>query len=113
MFASSLNELDDTRIKKIRTVLPPQLLLEDIALSEAAKITVKTSRQQAEKIVKMEDDRLLVIVGPCSIHDVKAAKEYANLLKEFAETVKEDLHIIMRVYFEKPRTTVGNYYIGH
>ncbi len=76
-------------------------------MSEAATKTVQKARQDAEKIVKLEDDRLLVIVGPCSIHDVVAAKEYAKLLKDFAETVKEDLHIIMRVYFEKPRTTVG------
>lgn len=55
----------------------------------------------------MNDDRLLCIVGPCSIHDVKAAKEYASKLKEYAQQHKEDLCIIMRVYFEKPRTTVG------
>ena len=54
-----------------------------------------------------EDDRLLVVVGPCSVHDVKAALEYAKLLKVYADSAAEDLLIIMRVYFEKPRTTVG------
>lgn len=101
------NELDDVRIKRIKPVIPPQILMEDIALSPNALETVKSARIQAENIIKMNDDRLLCIVGPCSIHDVAAAKEYAEKLKAYAETVKEDLHIIMRVYFEKPRTTVG------
>jgi 3-deoxy-7-phosphoheptulonate synthase len=101
------NELDDVRIKRIKPVIPPQILMEDISLSPNALATVQKARSDAEKIVKMEDDRLLVIVGPCSIHDTRAAKEYAGLLKEFALGLKDDLHIIMRVYFEKPRTTVG------
>lgn len=105
------NELDDVRVLRIRPVIPPAILHEEISLSPNALKTVKSARQQAEKIIKMEDDRMLVIVGPCSIHDVKAAKEYAVLLKEFSETVKDDLQIIMRVYFEKPRTTVGKAYI--
>lgn len=102
-----LNELDDKRIKKIRPVIPPQILMEDIPLTKVSAQTVKDARMQAERIIKMEDDRLLCIVGPCSIHDVNSAKEYATLLKNYAETVKDDLMIIMRVYFEKPRTTVG------
>lgn len=101
------NELDDVRIKRIKPVIPPQILMEDIALTPEALLTVKTARFEAENIVKMQDDRLLCIVGPCSIHDVAAAKEYAEKLKAYAATVKEDLCIIMRVYFEKPRTTVG------
>jgi 3-deoxy-7-phosphoheptulonate synthase len=107
MAAARLNELDDNRIKNIRPVIPPQILMEDIPLSINALETIKRYRQAAEDIVKQKDDRLLCIVGPCSIHDVKAAKEYAQLLKEFAKEHEEDLVIIMRVYFEKPRTTVG------
>ena len=101
------NELDDLRIKRIKPVIPPQILMEDIALTPQASQTVQRAREEAENIIKLKDDRLLVIVGPCSIHDTKAAKEYANLLKEFMPKVKNDLQIIMRVYFEKPRTTVG------
>ena len=82
--------------------------MEDIALTPKALETVKTARVQAENIIHLKDDRLLCIVGPCSIHDVSAAKEYAEKLKAYASTVLEDLCIIMRVYFEKPRSTVGN-----
>jgi 3-deoxy-7-phosphoheptulonate synthase len=67
-----INEMDDIRIKKIKPVIPPAILYEDISLTPAALETVKKARAEAEKIVKMEDDRLLCIVGPCSIHDVKA-----------------------------------------
>ncbi|KAJ3320767.1 hypothetical protein HDV06_005060 [Boothiomyces sp. JEL0866] len=102
-----LNELDDNRIKKVRPVVPPQILMEDIPLTSKAFDTVSKARLEAERIIKLEDDRLLCIVGPCSIHDVNAAKEYAKLLAEYAQSAKDDLCIIMRVYFEKPRTTVG------
>ena len=102
-----LNELDDNRIKNIRPLIPPQILMEDIPLSSKASQTVLKARIEAESIIKQKDDRLLVIVGPCSIHDVKAAKEYAALLREYAITAQQELCIIMRVYFEKPRTTVG------
>ncbi|KAI8898306.1 phospho-2-dehydro-3-deoxyheptonate aldolase [Globomyces pollinis-pini] len=103
----ALNEMDDNRIHQIRPVIPPQILMEDLPLSNEAVNTVKKARFEAEQIIKMNDDRLLVIVGPCSIHDINAAKEYAQLLKDFIPTVQSDLCIIMRVYFEKPRTTVG------
>ncbi|BGP15924.1 hypothetical protein JCM10213_003646 [Rhodosporidiobolus nylandii] len=103
----ALNDLDDRRIRNIRPLIPPQILMEDYPLNLRAAATVLDGRKGAEEIVKGEDDRLLVVVGPCSIHDVKAALEYAKLLKEYADEAKEDLHILMRVYFEKPRTTVG------
>lgn len=103
----TLNELDDCRILDIKPLIPPQLLMEDYPLSAAALETVRKGRAGAEAIIKGYDDRLLVIVGPCSIHDVKAAKEYGQLLLNYAKKAEEDLHIIMRVYFEKPRTTVG------
>jgi 3-deoxy-7-phosphoheptulonate synthase len=72
-----------------------------------AAATVLEGRRGAEAVLNGEDDRLLVVVGPCSVHDVKAALEYAKLLKAYADSAAEDLLIIMRVYFEKPRTTVG------
>ncbi len=103
----ALNELDDRRIKDIKPLIPPQILMEDLPLSTAAHETVELSRQQAEAIICGEDDRLLVVVGPCSIHDVKAAEEYAKKLRDFAGNASNDLLIVMRVYFEKPRTTVG------
>ncbi|GAA5970769.1 hypothetical protein JCM11641_004447 [Rhodosporidiobolus odoratus] len=104
---SALNDLDDRRIRNIRPLLPPQILMEDYPLGLRAAATVLDGRKGAEDIVRGVDDRLVVVVGPCSIHDVKAALEYAKLLKAYADEAKDDLHILMRVYFEKPRTTVG------
>ncbi|KAI7877934.1 3-deoxy-7-phosphoheptulonate synthase [Lichtheimia hyalospora FSU 10163] len=104
---TALNELDDKRIKIIKPLIPPQILMEDIPLTLKAAQTIVEGRQAAENVIKGQDDRLLVVVGPCSIHDVKAAKEYASRLIEYAKGAKEELLIIMRVYFEKPRTTVG------
>ncbi|GAA5997753.1 3-deoxy-7-phosphoheptulonate synthase [Rhodotorula paludigena] len=104
---TALNDLDDRRIKQIRPLIPPQILMEDYPLGLRAAATVLDGRKSAEEIVRGEDDRLLVVVGPCSIHDVRAALEYAKLLKEYADEAADDLLIVMRVYFEKPRTTVG------
>ncbi|KAI8877712.1 3-deoxy-7-phosphoheptulonate synthase [Backusella circina FSU 941] len=104
---SALNDLDDKRIAHIRPLIPPQILMEDLPLSIRAAETILEGRKEAEAIIHGKDDRLLVVVGPCSIHDVNAATEYADKLIEYAKTAKDDLHIIMRVYFEKPRTTVG------
>ncbi|KAI9317198.1 3-deoxy-7-phosphoheptulonate synthase [Dichotomocladium elegans] len=81
--------------------------MEDIPLTLRAAQTILEGRLAAENVIKGHDDRLLVVVGPCSIHDVEAAKEYATRLIEYNKTVQDDLLIIMRVYFEKPRTTVG------
>ncbi|KAF9925987.1 hypothetical protein BGZ67_008350 [Mortierella alpina] len=106
-FRDALNELDDKRIKAIAPLIPPQILMEDLPLSLAAAQTIILGRHAAEEVIKGRDDRLLVIVGPCSIHDPKAAIEYAHKLKAYAVEAKEELAIIMRVYFEKPRTTVG------
>jgi 3-deoxy-7-phosphoheptulonate synthase len=103
----TLNETDDKRIQKIRPVIPPQILMEDIPLGSKSAETVKKAREEAENIIKQKDDRLLCIVGPCSIHDIYSAQEYASLLKDFSKSVEDDLCLIMRVYFEKPRTTVG------
>ncbi|KAI8143529.1 3-deoxy-7-phosphoheptulonate synthase [Fennellomyces sp. T-0311] len=107
IYTEALNELDDKRIKCIKPLIPPQILMEDIPLTLRAAQTILDGRMAAENVIKGQDDRLLVVVGPCSIHDVKAAKEYATRLLEYSEGAKEDLLIVMRVYFEKPRTTVG------
>lgn len=98
---------DDTRIANIEQVLPPIALLEKFPASEVAIKTVKNARKKAHDIIHGEDERLLVVIGPCSIHDTKAALEYANRLKPLRDKYKDNLEIIMRVYFEKPRTTVG------
>ncbi|KAJ1023828.1 hypothetical protein NDA13_004662 [Ustilago tritici] len=106
-YKEALNELDDRRIKSIKPLIPPSILIEEYPLSLDAAQTVASGRKSAEEIVKQQDDRLLVVVGPCSIHDVRSGLEYARKLAAYSESAKQDLHIVMRVYFEKPRTTVG------
>ncbi len=98
---------DDTRIAGMRPLLPPAILIEEIPLTKKATEVVDQGRADSEAILSGKDDRLLVVVGPCSIHDTKAAMEYAQRLLPVAEKYKADLQIIMRVYFEKPRTVVG------
>ncbi len=98
---------DDARIVGYRPLLPPAILMEELPLTEHASNTVSRARHSAEQIIRGQDDRLLVVVGPCSIHDPKAALEYADKLQGTAERLKDDLMIVMRVYFEKPRTTIG------
>ena len=98
---------DDLRIRKINELVAPEQLIADISVSENAAATVANARSTIHRILSGEDDRLLVIVGPCSIHDPAAAREYAALLKQAADTVADDVFVVMRVYFEKPRTTVG------
>lgn len=106
-FKEALHRLENHRVKSTRPLIPPQILQEDLPLSLHAAHTVLEGRKATESILRGLDDRLIVVVGPCSVHDVEAAKEYAHKLKAYADTAKDDLHIIMRVYFEKPRTTVG------
>src|SRR6267142_654286 len=98
---------DDLRIKEIDELVAPVDLLGEFAMTRSAAATVWRTRQEVHKILHGADDRLLVIMGPCSIHDVKAAKEYAGKLKEAKDRLVADLLVVMRVYFEKPRTTVG------
>ncbi|NNE92580.1 MAG: 3-deoxy-7-phosphoheptulonate synthase [Verrucomicrobiales bacterium] len=98
---------DDIRIDSLNQLIAPTVLMEQLPISEKAAIVVKSAREEAAAILNSSDDRVLAVVGPCSIHDTKAAYEYAEKLGAYAETVKDDLQIIMRVYFEKPRTTVG------
>ena len=98
---------DDLRIKAINELLPPVALLEKFPATEKAAETVSHARQAIHKILRGNDDRLLVVIGPCSIHDPKAAKEYAARLLALRDELKGELEVVMRVYFEKPRTTVG------
>jgi 3-deoxy-7-phosphoheptulonate synthase len=100
-------ETDDLRIAAIRSVTPPSEVCEEIQITEAAAKMTWETRRAIHEILEGNDDRLLVVVGPCSIHDPAAAKEYAVKLKAAKDTLKDDLLIVMRVYFEKPRTTVG------
>ena len=98
---------DDLRISAIRALIAPQLLLEEAPIDAAALATVTHARQAIHRVLHGADDRLVAVVGPCSIHDSAAALEYARRLHEAAQRHAADLLIVMRVYFEKPRTTVG------
>jgi 3-deoxy-7-phosphoheptulonate synthase len=98
---------DDIHISGMQEVIPPEELHREYPLNDQASDTVYHTRHAIHEILTGKDDRLLVIVGPCSIHDPKAAREYAERLKVLKEDLDSDLCIVMRVYFEKPRTTVG------
>lgn len=98
---------DDLRIQRIDPLISPAILSYYLPITEKAATLVSRSRLEAENILNGKDDRLLVVVGPCSIHDPSAALEYAERLKTAIDLHADDLQIIMRVYFEKPRTTVG------
>jgi len=100
-------QTSNLRIAGIRPLVPPAILLEELPLPVAGANTVSPARDAVSRILRGEDDRLIVIVGPCSIHDVRAGREYAERLAALAATLAHDLLIVMRVYFEKPRTTVG------
>jgi 3-deoxy-7-phosphoheptulonate synthase len=100
-------DIDNLRIENISAMIYPQLLLEEVPSSQAAQDTVRKTRPEVSAVLHGEDDRVIVIVGPCSIHHPEAALEYAARLKPMIERYKKDLVIVMRVYFEKPRTTVG------
>ena len=98
---------DDLRIDELKPLIPPAILMEELPISEEASHTVAAARRALDAILAGEDDRLAVVVGPCSIHDPQAALEYADRLKEKAAALSDELFVVMRVYFEKPRTTVG------
>lgn len=99
--------INDLNVASNETLITPDQLKQDIPLTDAARHTVAQGRQVVRDILEGKDHRLFVVVGPCSIHDLKAAKEYAERLKGLAEEVSDTLYLVMRVYFEKPRTTVG------
>ncbi len=98
---------DDLRVKGYLKLMGPKVLKQELPISQAANETILSGRDGITRILRKEDKRLLVIVGPCSIHDEKAAFEYAERLKNLRKQVNETLLVVMRVYFEKPRTTVG------
>ncbi len=100
-------QTDDVRINKVKELLPPIAVLEKFPASEIASSTTFRSRKAISDILHDKDDRVLAIVGPCSIHDPQAALEYGKKLKVLRDELGEELEIVMRVYFEKPRTTVG------
>lgn len=99
--------IEDLRIQWTKVVLPPVFLEEELPITEASSATIFDARHEISAILNGSDPRLVVLVGPCSIHDTRAAREYAGLLKGAIEEFSTDLHIVMRVYFEKPRTTIG------
>ncbi len=101
------NPTDDLRIEALRPLLSPAILMEELPLSSAGSEVVAGARNQISSLLHGEDDRLLVVVGPCSLHDPKAGLEYATRLAKKASELKDALLIVMRVYFEKPRTTIG------
>jgi 3-deoxy-7-phosphoheptulonate synthase len=100
-------ETSDLRIESIRPLVPPAILLEQLPLPPEGTVVVSRAREAISRIIHGQDDRLVVVAGPCSIHDRAAALDYARRLKQVAGELADDLCIVMRVYFEKPRTTVG------
>ncbi len=104
---SLMHRTDDLRIREIKELAPPSHLLREYAVSDRAAEVVHGARNALHRILHAQDDRLIVVVGPCSIHDTNAALEYANRLAVLREKHRAELEVVMRVYFEKPRTTVG------
>lgn len=102
-----IHNTEDVRIRSIENVTTPQALREELAISEPVATLVHETRLAIHRLMHGEDDRLLVVIGPCSIHDPEAAREYATRLKPLAQELSSRLLVVMRVYFEKPRTTVG------
>lgn len=100
-------ETDDLRIAAMKQLVSPERLISDLPISADAAATVASTRKQLQDILHGRDDRAFVIVGPCSIHDTEAALDYARRIVKPLQALKDDLLVIMRVYFEKPRTTVG------
>lgn len=102
-----MHQTKDLRITGTKEILTPEELMRDLPLTEQASSTVTDARQHIYDVLDGKDDRLVIIIGPCSIHDTDAAVEYADRLKQLMDELEDDLVVIMRVYFEKPRTTIG------
>src|SRR5262245_16461959 len=100
----NVGRTDDLRISAVRALIAPQLLTEELPIDSASLATVTNARQAVHRVLHGADDRLVAVVGPCSIHDAGAALEYAGRLRAAAQRLEHDLFIVMRVYFEKPRT---------
>ena len=103
----SLEKTSDLHVVETRPLIPPSKLHNDIPLDYTSAETVSATRRSIQNILHNNDSRILVIVGPCSIHDIEAAKDYSEYIQEFRKIYKDKLEIVMRVYFEKPRTTIG------
>ena len=102
-----LEKTSDLHVVDTRPLIPPKQLHQDIPLDYTSANTVSNTRNSIKHILHKKDSRLLVIVGPCSIHDIEAAKEYSEYIQKFRSKFNDKLEIVMRVYFEKPRTTIG------
>ncbi|EKT57378.1 3-deoxy-7-phosphoheptulonate synthase [Providencia sneebia] len=102
-----MQKTDELRTQRVDSLITPQILADEFPISDTVAKNVTTSRKRIEKILAGQDPRLLVIIGPCSIHDIEAALEYANKLNVLREKYQDRLEIVMRTYFEKPRTVVG------
>ncbi|MEC3894237.1 MULTISPECIES: 3-deoxy-7-phosphoheptulonate synthase [Nocardiopsis] len=102
-----MTSTNDTRVASYKPLIAPRDLLAELPLGEESTALVENSRAEIKRVLDGEDDRLLVVVGPCSVHDTESAMDYARRLAELVPSVGEELCVVMRVYFEKPRTTVG------
>ncbi len=102
-----IRRTDDLRIRDVRPLIPPAILLEEIPVTERAANVIGDARAAITAVIEGKDPRLVIVVGPCSIHDPKSALEYAERLKPIADRLADSLLIVMRTYFEKPRTVVG------
>lgn len=103
----SNTRVEDLNIKSTQALITPEQLKADLPISEKAINSVEQGREDVKNILDRKDHRMFLVIGPCSIHDVQAAKEYAEKLKQLSDKVSDTLLLVMRVYFEKPRTTVG------
>ncbi|QXW27286.1 3-deoxy-7-phosphoheptulonate synthase [Acinetobacter johnsonii] len=101
------SDIDDVNVKSIQPLVTPAELKKEVPLTETAYQTVLKGRETVRNILDGKDKRLFIVIGPCSIHDTVAAHEYADRLKVLSEKIKDTIYVVMRVYFEKPRTTVG------
>ena len=100
-------QVDDLNVVSQELLISPAQLKKKIPLTDKARDVVTQGREVVRNILDRKDHRIFVVIGPCSIHDVAAAKDYAQRLKKLADEVSDTIYVIMRVYFEKPRTTVG------
>ena len=103
----SSETVENLNVASQQVLITPEQLKAKIPLSEKAEAVISESRQVIQNILDGKDKRVFAVVGPCSIHDIDAAIDYAKRLKTLADSLKDDIYIVMRVYFEKPRTTVG------
>ncbi|MBV1873414.1 MAG: 3-deoxy-7-phosphoheptulonate synthase, partial [Gammaproteobacteria bacterium] len=101
------NRIENTNIRSFEVLITPEKLKASLPISDSARQTITEGRQAIRNIIDRKDHRLFVVIGPCSIHDIAAAKEYGKRLKKLADEVSDTLYLVMRVYFEKPRTTTG------